>query len=116
MSTPLTGKPFMPEIIVDLNTEKIERLREYLNWVQEQRNLKNSDLSDYGMYFSDQIDIKFRKNSVHLTGNSRFFFPRKLTFINQLRKFARLFPIRFSSSVFSAYRNILLPSIWNYKN
>ena len=100
----------MPEISIDLSVEKIERLKEYLKWIQEQSNLINSDLSDYWMYFSDQIDIKFNKNSVFLTGGSGFYFPRKLTFNSHLRKFARLFPIRLSNSIYAVYRNIL-PSL-----
>ena len=100
----------MPKIALHLDSEKIERLKEYLSWVQEKNNSRDEELSDYWMYHTGQIDIRFDENTVYLSGESGFYFPRKLTLTSHLRKFARLFPTRLSNCVFAAYRKIL-PSL-----
>jgi putative sugar O-methyltransferase len=97
----------MPKITIDLDLEKIDRLKEYLNWIQAKSNSKDSQLSDYWVHHSDQIEIKFNKSSVLLSGESGFYFPRKLNLINQLKKFARLLPPRLSHCIYMLYRNIL---------
>jgi hypothetical protein len=66
----------MSKITIVLDLEKVDRLKEYLNWIQEQGNSLNAELSDYWMFHTDQIDIKFNKNTVFLSGESGFYFPR----------------------------------------
>ena len=100
----------MPKITIDLSIEKIDRLKEYLSWIEKQGNSMNSDFSDYWMYHADKIDINFSNNSVFLTGESGFYFPRKINLVNRVKNFARLFPTRLSECIFKAYRNIL-PSL-----
>jgi len=97
----------MPKISVALDLDKIDRAKKYLAWIEKKGDSNNSDLSDYWMYHSDQINITFDQNTVTLSGDSGFYFPRKLNLINQLRCFARLFPIQLSYYLFKAYRNIL---------
>ena len=97
----------MPEITIDLNLEKVDRLKKYLSWIQEKGDSPNANMSDYWMYHSDLIDVKFNGEKVFLSGDSGFYFPRKLNLTNRLKKFARLFPIQISYYIFKAYRKIL---------
>ena len=98
----------MPKITIDLDLEKADRLKEYLNWVQEKDNSLNAELSDYWTAHTDKIDIKFDKNKVFLSGESGFYFPRKLNLTNQLSRIARLFPTRLSYGICKAYQKFSL--------
>ena len=97
----------MPKITIDLDLEKIDRLKEYLSWIQGKGNSLNANMSDYWMCHSDLIDVKFNGSKVFLSGESGFYFPRKLNLLNRLKKFARLFPIQISYYIFQVYRKIL---------
>jgi putative sugar O-methyltransferase len=92
----------MPAIRVTLNLEKVNRLKEYLSWIDP----RNSTESDYWKKHSSLISIKFDKNSVLLSGESGFYFPRDLSLPNRFRNFFRLFPTRLSYYIFLGYRNL----------
>jgi hypothetical protein len=103
----------MPKITLRLDSEKVAKLKDYLSWIHEKNNSMDKELSDYWMCHTGQIDIKFDQNTVHLTGQSGFYFPRELTLINRLRSFARLFPTRLSYFISRAYLYIL-PSLQSF--
>ena len=92
----------MPNISINLNSERVNRLKKYLNWIEG----KSSIQSDYWKEHSSLINIKFDKNSVLLSGESGFYFPRELNLPNRLRRFFRLFPTRLSYYIFRGYRNL----------
>ena len=98
----------MPNIRIALNSEKVNRLKEYLNWIGP----KDSIESDYWKEHSSLINIKFDKNSVLLSGESGFYFPRELNLPNRLRRFMRLFPTRLSYYTFMVYHNLFSHPIW----
>jgi len=98
----------MPNIRIALNSEKVNRLKEYLNWIDP----KDSIESDYWKEHSSLINIKFDKNSVLLSGASGFYFPRELNLPNRLRCFMRLFPTRLSYFIFMVYHNLFLHPMW----
>jgi putative sugar O-methyltransferase len=91
----------MPDIGITIGSEKVNRLKEYLSWIDS----KDSTESDYWKKHSSLISVKFDKNSVFLSGESGFYFPRELTPPNRFRNFFRLFPTRLSSYIFKGYRN-----------
>ena len=103
----------MSKITLRLDSGKVERLKNYLSWIHEKSDSMDKILSDYWVYHTGQIDIKFDQDTVHLTGKSGFYFPRELTLINQLRSFMRLFPTRLSYFIFRAYLHIL-PSLQGF--
>ena len=92
----------MPNISINLNAEKVNRLKKYLNWIED----KSSIQSDYWKLHASLIKIRFDKNSVLLSGESGFYFPRELNLPNRLRRFFRLFPTRLSYYIFRGYRNL----------
>ena len=92
----------MPNIRVALNSEKVNRLKEYLSWIDP----KKSTESDYWKKHSGLISVKFDKNSILLSGESGFYFPRELNLPNRFRNFFRLFPTRLSYYIFKGYRNL----------
>ena len=99
---------FTRNITINLNSERVNRLRKYMNWVEG----KSSIQSDYWKEHSSLINIKFDKNSVFLSGNSGFYFPRELNLPNRLRRFFRLFPFRLSYYIFLGYRNLFSNPIY----
>jgi putative sugar O-methyltransferase len=103
----------MPKIILCLDSQKVEKLKDYLGWVNENSRLMDTELSDYWIYHTDQIDIKFDQNRVHLSGESGFYFPRELTFINRLKSFARLFPTKLSYFIFRTFL-LIIPSLRSF--
>ena len=84
----------MPNIRIALNSEKVNRLKEYLNWIDP----KDSIESDYWKEHSSLINIKFDKNSVLLSGESGFFFAN-----NRVEKWINGEPIRFSEYPWRSY-------------
>ena len=96
-------------ISIELNEKKLEKLKGYLEYIQNSSKSKNLNLSDYWTYHLNKIEIKINKKTVTLSGESGFYFPRKITFINQIRNFARNFPTQISYHIFKAYKNILPP-------
>jgi len=92
----------MRNISINLNSERVNRLKKYLNWIEG----KSSIQSDYWKEHSSLINIKFDKNSVLLSGESGFYFPRELNLPNRLRRFFRLLPFRLSYYIFLGYRNL----------
>jgi putative sugar O-methyltransferase len=97
-------------ISFELNEKTLERVKGYLKYTQNLSKSKSLNISDYWIYHLNKIDIKFNKKKVSLSGDSGFYFPRKINLINQLRKFARLFPALISYYIYKAYRNII-PSL-----
>ena len=95
----------MPSMRVILNSEKVNKLKEYLDWTKG----KDSIQSDYWKKHSSLINIKFDKSSVLLSGESGFYFPRDLNLYNRFRRFVRLFPTRLSYCVFMGYQTYLHP-------
>jgi putative sugar O-methyltransferase len=104
------GKIMPRNISFEFNEKTLERLKGYLKFTQNLSKSKNLNLSDYWIYHSNKIDIKFNKKMVTLSGDSGFYFPPKINLINQLRNFARIFPTQISYHIFKAYKNIL-PSL-----
>ena len=98
----------MPNIRIALNPEKVNRLKKYLNWIDPKDWIE----SDYWKKHSSLINIKFDKNSVLLSGESGFYFPRELNLPNRLRHFMRLFPTRLSYYIFMVYHNLFSHSMW----
>jgi putative sugar O-methyltransferase len=92
----------MPNIGITLDSEKVNRLKEYLSWTDS----KDSTESDYWKKHSSLISVKFDKNSVLLSGESGFYFPRELNLPNRFRNFFRLSPTRLSNYIFKGYRNL----------
>lgn len=88
-----------------LNSDRIGRLKKYTDWIRARRdNSFNTTLTDYWKHHSNIINVKFNGDSVFLTGESGFYFPRELNLLNRLRYFARLLPARLSYSIFTACR------------
>jgi putative sugar O-methyltransferase len=103
-------KNMQRNISFEFNEQTLERLKEYLKFIQNSSKSKDLNLTDYWIYHSNKIDIKFNKKMVTLFGDSGFYFPPKRNWINQLRNFARNFPTQISYQIFKAYKNIL-PSL-----
>ena len=95
----------MPDIRVTLNSEKVNRLKKYFDWAKAKSQIF-IPRSDYWQQQLSLINIKFYKNSVLLSGESGFYFPRELNLPNRLKHFFRLFPTRLSYYIFLGYRNL----------
>jgi putative sugar O-methyltransferase len=103
----------MPKITLCLDSEKVEKLKDYLGWVHENNSPIDKESSDYWIYHTDQIDIKYDQNRLYLSGESGFYFPRELTFINRLKNFFRFFPTKLSYFIFRAYQ-LIIPSLTSF--
>ena len=87
-----------------LSSERVDRLKEYLNWVKGKGNKFDTVLTDYWKHHSNLIDVKFDRNCISLSGEGGFYFEREMNLFNRCRYFAGRIPIKLSYCIFMACR------------
>ncbi len=94
----------MNAIRIPLNSNRIQKLQEYHNWIEKKSIDLN--LTDYWETHSNKIALKFNADSVTLTGEPGFYFPQPSNSYRRLRHFTAQMPINLSYWIFIFFRKL----------